>query len=402
MAVFRYKAVTAQGESLQGEMEAASEADVLRWLQQSNHIPLQVQASSGGMGLSWLAPGSGKLASRDVLRFTQQMSSLLNAGMPLDRSLQILHDLAENEQLMKLVKRVRDRVREGSSLADALEESGGGFSRLYLNMVRAGEAGGALEVTLTRLAEYLERSEELKSTVLSALIYPVLLVLMAVVSLAILLMVVVPRFMPMFEELGGNLPFLTQMVLWVAEGFKEGWWLLLLLMGLLWLYAKTQWADAASRQRWERRLLALGIFGDLLVRMDTARLSRTLSTLLQNGVAMMASLNIAKRVLVNSVLADELGAAAESVKRGGSLGKSLAGSHFPKLALQMIGVGEETGDLPAMLSRIADVYDREVRVAIDRALAILVPLMVILLAVLIGLIVFSIILAIVSINDMVI
>ncbi len=403
MPLFEYKAVAPSGETVQGTMEAASLDMVVLKLQEAGNIPLQARESgSGGFSLGNLSFGRRGMNSREVGEFTQQLSTLLGAGLPLDRSLQVLLELSENEKVNRTVVEIRDRVREGGSLSDALEEQHGAFNRLFVNMVRAGEVGGTLDVTLARLTDYLERSRDLKDSVISALIYPILLLVLAAGSLILLLVYVIPQFTPIFEELGGDLPFITKVVLGAGSILQNFWWAIILLTVLAVMQFKRMLADAEKRFAWDQRVLAMRWVGDLIAKMETARLTRTLGTLLTNGVPLLSALSIARNVISNTVLRKDVNDAAREVKTGGGLARNLAkGGRFPRLALQMISVGEETGKLDAMLMKVSDTYDLEVRNTIERLLSIFTPVVTLLLAVLIGTIVLSVLVAILSINDLV-
>lgn len=403
MALFEYKAVSPSGETLQGTMEALSVEMVIARLQEAGNIPLQARPSGEGLfSLSRLRLGRQGLNAREVLEFTQQLSTLLGAGLPLDRSLGVLTELAANERVKRSVSDIRDRVREGGTLSDALEAQHGAFSRLYVNMVRAGEIGGSLDVTLDRLADYLDRSKELKDAIVSALVYPILLILLAGGSLVLLLVYVIPQFTPIFEELGADMPFITRVVLFFGGILQHYWWALALLAVLAVVGFQRMLADAARKLRWDSWVLNLRWIGDLVAKLETARLTRTLGTLLVNGVPLLAALGIGGRVVGNSLLRQEVEEAAQEVKTGGGLARNLAQEgHFPRLALQMISVGEETGQLDTMLIKVADSYDREVRNTIDRLLSVFTPVVTLLMAVLIGTIVMSVLLAIISVNDLV-
>jgi general secretion pathway protein F len=404
MPLFEYKAVAPSGETVQGTMEAASLDLVILKLQEAGNIPLDARESgAGGLSLANLLRfGRRGMNSREVGEFTQQLSTLLGAGLPLDRSLQVMLDLSENERVKRTVTEIRDRVREGGSLSDALEEQHGAFNRLFVNMVRAGEVGGTLDITLARLTDYLERSRELKDSVISALIYPVLLLFLAAGSLILLLVYVIPQFTPIFEELGGDLPLITKIVLGVGSVLQNFWWALIALTVVIVMQFKRMLADPDKRFTWDGRVLGMKWVGDLVAKIETARLTRTLGTLLTNGVPLLAALSIARNVITNTVLRKDINDASREVKTGGSLARNLAGGgHFPRLALQMISVGEETGQLDSMLMKVSDSYDVEVRNTIDRLLAIFTPVVTLLLAVLIGTIVLSVLVAILSINDLV-
>ncbi len=403
MALFEYKAVSPAGETLQGTMEAVSVDMVIARLQEAGNIPLQARPSGEGMfSLSRLRMGRQGLNAREVGEFTQQLSTLLGAGLPLDRSLQVLTELAANDRVKRSVGDIRDRVREGGSLSEALEAQHGSFNRLFVNMVRAGEIGGSLDVTLDRLSDYLDRSKELKDAVVSALVYPVLLILLAGGSLILLLVYVIPQFTPIFEELGGDMPLITRIVLFFGGILQNYWWALIALAVLaVWAFRRML-ADPGKKLRWDGRVLNMRWVGDLVAKLETARLSRTLGTLLVNGVPLLAALGIGGKVVGNSLLRQEVENAAREVKTGGGLARNLAKEgHFPRLALQMVSVGEETGQLDAMLLKVADSYDREVRNTIDRLLSVFTPVVTLLMAVLIGTIVMSVLLAIISVNDLV-
>lgn len=403
MALFEYKAVSPSGETLQGTMEAVSVENVIAKLQEAGNIPLQAKPSGEGLlALSRLRLGNQGLNAREVGEFTQQLSTLLGAGLPLDRSLQVLTELSGSDRARRCVGDIRDRVREGGSLSEALEAQHGSFGRLYVNMVRAGEIGGSLDVTLARLSDYLDRSKELKDAIVSALVYPVLLILLAGGSLVLLLVYVIPQFTPIFEELGGDMPLITRVVLFFGGILQNYWWLLAGLAVLGVVLFRRMLADAERKLRWDSWLLDLRWVGDLVGKLETARLARTLGTLLVNGVPLLSAMGIGGRVVGNSRLRQEVEAAAREVKTGGGLARNLAREeHFPRLALQMISVGEETGQLDTMLLKVADSYDREVRNTIDRLLSVFTPVVTLLMAVLIGTIVMSVLLAIISVNDLV-
>ena len=403
MPLFEYKAVAPSGETVQGTMEAASLDMVILKLQEAGNIPLNAKEfGTGGFSLSALRMGRRGMNAREVGEFTQQLSTLLVAGLPLDRSLQVMLELSENERVKRTVTEIRDRVRGGGSLSDALEEQHGAFNRLFVNMVRAGEVGGTLDVTLTRLTDYLERSRDLKDSIISALIYPILLLVLAAGSLILLLVYVIPQFTPIFEELGGDLPLITRIVLGVGSILQNFWWAIALVTVFVVVQFRRMMADTEKRFAWDTRVLSMKWVGDLVGKIEIARLSRTLGTLLTNGVPLLGALSIARNVLTNTVLKQDVSDSSREVKTGGSLAHNLAKSgRFPRMALQMISVGEETGRLDTMLLKVSDTYDMEVRNTIDRLLSIFTPVVTLFLALLIGTIVLSVLVAILSINDLV-
>jgi general secretion pathway protein F len=307
----------------------------------------------------------------------------------------------DHENLTKLIARVLEKVKGGSSLADALELQAGIFTKFYLNMIRAGEAGGSLGEVLVRLADYLESSQELKDTVSTALIYPAILLVMSMVSIFIMLLFVVPQFTEMFESAGKALPISTQIVVGAAEWLQSYWWLLIgAIMGLS-SYVKFQLADPVSKKVWDGYALKLPLFGDILLNKETANISRTLGTLLGNGVSIIAALVIVRETVDNLVIAEAIGDTQEQLKQGRHLSDALQEKGLlPKMAMQMIKMGEETGRLEEMLLRVANIYDKQLRVAIQRMLALMEPALIVTLGLIIAGIIVSILLAILSVNDL--
>jgi len=327
---------------------------------------------------------------------------LLSAGLPLDRSLAILTELtADNAQLNGLTGQVLEMVKGGAPLSEALEAQTGVFSRFYLNMIRAGEAGGGLEDVLERLSSYIERSKEIRDTVVTAMIYPAILVTMAVLSLLGLLTFVVPQFTEMFASAGQELPLPTQIVVAIADGLQSYWWALLALVVVVVSYMRHQLADSTRRYVWDRRFLKVPVVGDLIRKVEVANFSRTLGTLLRNGVSLLVALSIVKETLGNLVMAEAVGVAADRLKEGQDMtGPLIESELFPKMAVQMIKLGEETGRLEEMLDRVAAAYDKEIKMAIQRMLALLEPILIVGLGLLIGGIIASILMAIMSVNDL--
>ncbi len=402
MPLFHYKAFSPAGDTLDGRMEAANVDEVIAKLQDAGNLLLEAKpadADGGGSALGALLRRPEMNAS-EVLQFTQQLATLMAAGQPLDRALQILLDLPESAAARKVIDRIRESVRGGAPLSQAMEQQGTVFSRLYINMVRAGEIGGQLHDTLRRLSEYLDRSKALRATVINALIYPAILVVMVFASLLLLLGYVVPQFLPMFEDLGAELPFLTKAVLWAGNIVQNWWWLMVALIVTAAIVLPQQLRDPGKRLVFDRWLLGRGMMGTLFARVDTARLARTLGTLIHNGVPLLTALSIARNVLGNSALAEAVDEAAKEVKTGGGLASSLARSKlFPRLALQMVQVGEESGELESMLMRVADTFDMEVKNTLDRLLAALVPVITIIMAAVVALIMMAILVPIFSLSS---
>jgi general secretion pathway protein F len=383
MPLYRYKALNTRGETLDGQMEAASDGEVVLRLQEQGHLPIEARlASEGGGEGAWKALFKPKpFAGQRLVQFTQQLATLLGAGQPLDRALTILLELPEDEAAKRTINDIRDAVRGGTALSTALERQHGTFSRLYVNMVRAGEAGGSLHDTLQRLADYLERSRALRGRVINALIYPAILLVMVGLSLLFLLGYVVPQFATMYESLDATLPLFTRIVLGIGLFVRDFWIVLVAIPALALWWFDRKLREPAFRARFDEWLLRQKIAGPLVAKLETARLMRTLGTLLKNGVPLLVALGIGRNVLGNRALSTDVEAAADDVKNGVGLSTALArGKRFPRLALQMVQVGEESGALDTMLLKTADTFEQETGQALDRMLAALVPVITMLLA----------------------
>ncbi len=405
MTLFRYKAVTGAGETLEGAMEAPNREAVVQQLQAQGHLPISAEEADKGDAVAKFLQRDllrrGLASRQDIALITRNIATLLRAGVTLERSLEILTELADRQAVRQLVAQILDRIRGGAALSDALAAAGGIFPQYYVSMVRAGEAGGTVETVLERLADFLDRRQQALQTVRSALIYPAILVVMAVLAVILLLGWVVPRFQPMFEDAGKTLPLATEIVIGLGDAVSNYWWLMALGLFALWALAQQLLRDPARRLRWHRGLARLPVVGDLLIKAEIARFTRTLGTLVGNGVGLLSALTLARESLGNSAIAREIDTAAAGVKEGRSLSQPLMRAElFPSLATHLIRVGEETGQLDSMLIKVADIYDEEVRRSIDRMLALLVPVLTIILGVIIAAIIGSILAAILSVYDL--
>jgi len=408
MPLYAYRAVSPAGEVSAGELDAANESEIVDRLRDQGMMPMEV-APATAAGTAAAAPRArrrwfaAKRVSRDnLLAMTRELATLLRAGLPLDRALQILIDLAPTPPVAALLQGIRDDVRGGKALSQALDTRREVFSRFYVNIVRAGEAGGALGVVLQRMADTMERNKELRESVRSALIYPTILVCVAVTSVMVLLVYVVPQFEQMFSQAGKALPLPTAVVIFVGNGIRRYWWAIVGGMFLAVAWFRRRGRTPRVRRIRDARLLRAPLLGDVIAKLEVARFARTLSTLLGNGVTLLAGLSIVKETMTNVVLGGALDGVVAKLREGKGFGRPLSETGvYPRLATQMILVGEESGRLEEMLARVADVYDREVQVAIKRFLSILEPVLILSLAVLVGGIVFSILLGVMGMNDLI-
>jgi general secretion pathway protein F len=404
MARFRYKAVNGAGEVQEGELDAASENEAVRQLQGMGLLPIRAEAAGASTLKDFLSIdiglGGRGLRRRDVMLFTRELATLLEAGIELERAFDILQLLSERESVQRVLAQILEEMRSGSTLADALSRHPESFSTMYVSLIRAGEAGGALDTIVARLAVFLEQSESVKEEVKSALIYPMVLLGTALLSVVVLVGYVLPSFKPLFEGAGRALPLPTQIVMAVGETLSGYWYLFLLGIVVVLLGVRFMLRTDGGRLRWDAGILRLPVFGKLVTGIETARLSRTLGTLLGNGVAMLSALDIAGGTVGNVAYRAGLADVGDAVKSGKRLSDELAETDvFPELGSQLVRVGEESGKLDVMLLKIAEIYDQDSRRSVQRLLALLTPVMTIFLGLLVAGIIASILLAILSINE---
>ncbi|MFW1677727.1 type II secretion system F family protein [Pontibacter sp. JAM-7] len=404
MPVFHYQAVTSSGEARAGQLEGADQHAVVAQLQSQGLIPLSVESGIRGFSLQQLLQmkvgGRQGLSEAKLLGFTRQLAALMQAGIALDRALQIMHRVTDDHELREVISPIQEGVRRGQSLSVVLEEQNAGFTNFYISMVQAAEVSGDLGQGLTTLASYMERSKILRDQVMSALIYPIILLLVSAISLLIILTYVVPQFEQLFSDMGRALPLSTQVVIGVAQFLQNYLPMILVIMLALFVYCRYLLTQPSIRLSWDRRKLSLPLFGSLIQRLETARFTRSLGTLVKGGVPLLRALSIAQETLSNRRLIEAVSGATNSLKEGRHLAAPLlATGAFPALAIQMMQVGEETGQLEEMLLKVADVFDQEVATAIQRMLAILTPALIVTLGVVIAGIIMSILVAIMSINQ---
>ncbi|MCX8119129.1 MAG: type II secretion system F family protein [Desulfobacterota bacterium] len=401
MAEFLYKATTLSGQTVEGSMEGKDEASIVQGLHRLGYIPIRIElAEKRESRLGIFARLPKRVGLGDLLVFTQELSTLIQAGLPMDRSLRILISLTENRRLKEVVLDILRRVEGGSSLAEALNAHPKIFSKLYVNMVKAGEAGGFLETILSRLVHYLQHVKEIRDSLLSVMIYPLLLTAVSGLSIALLVTFVVPRFAKIFSDMGQAIPLPTQVVLWISQSVRDYWWLGMGALLLVLLFFKAYLQDEERRFRWDRFKLRWVLVGELLRKVEVARFSRTLGTLLHGGVSILPALNLVREISQNRVMSRAIGLLHDRLREGKSLSKSLEETAiFPPLAVQMVGVGEESGRLDEMLIRIAEVFEEDFQRGMRRLISLLEPVVILIMGGVVGFIVISMLLAIFSIHE---
>ncbi len=401
MPEYLYKATTVAGETVEGSMEGRDEGAVLQSLHQLGYIPIRIATAhekASGFRFSSFLPK--RVGVKNLLTFTQELSTLISAGLPIDRSLDILGTLTENEGLREAVKDLLKRIEGGSSLAEALGYYPRIFPKLYVNMVKAGESGGFLETILSRLGQYLQSTKEIKDQIVSVMIYPVILALVSGLSITILVTFVIPRFAKVFSDMGQAIPLPTQIVLTFSQLVKGYWWAGIGAIVLIYYGLKTYQKDEERKWKWDQFKLRWGPVGDLIKKIEVARFARTLGTLLQSGVSILPALTLVKEISQNEAISRSIVHIHDRLREGKAMSKSLEETGvFPPLSIHMIGVGEETGKLDEMLVKVAETYEENVRTAVKRVVSLIEPLILLVMGGVVGFIVLSILLAITSITE---
>jgi general secretion pathway protein F len=405
MPLYKYRAVSASGDMLEGEMDAPSSASVADRLVELGHTPVRAQEAGSESVKKFNASEFFRLqrgvSRRNLALLTRELSTLLHAGVPLDRSLQILATIVESKYLHDSVERILEQVRGGDTLADAMATQPRDFPHFYTSMVKAGEISGALDQVLDRLAQFLESSQAISESVRSALVYPVILVIVACISLIVLLTGVIPQFQPMFESSGKALPVPMAVLVGVADIISSFWWAFLIVIVATVMIVRRTLAQHESRLKFHGALLRWPLIGTLIRKIEAARFCRMLSTLLHNGVAMLPALAVTRATLNNLALSEAVDRAAISVKEGRGLSRSFAEEDvLPHLALSLIRVGEETGELERMLDQVADIQERDVQRTVSRLLALLVPALTIGLGLVVAVVIVTLLSAILGVNEL--
>jgi general secretion pathway protein F len=405
MALFQYRAADQAGKVVEGVMEADAERGVVLRLREMGCVPLRIALPSertiGTARQQQPLFAKRKVSQQQLLQFTRELSALLAAGLPLDRCLSILGGLVDGGELSKVVRALVEAVRAGKSLALSMGEHPEVFPKIYINMIRAGEAGGILEGVLRYLTDYMESTLALKEDIKSALIYPMILAGAAGLSLTVLFVFVIPKFAAIFRDNNKALPLATKAVIGFSQFLQEYGWVVLAVICVAVIGGIFYVRSPEGKSEWDRVSLRAWLLGDLLRKFETARFSRTLAALLKGGVPLLEALGTVQGVVGNRLLARAIGQVQLRVREGKGMARPLSESGlFPPLALNMIAVGEETGKLDGMLTEIAGYYDQEVKRSTKRLTALLEPALILAMGLIIGFVVISMLLAIFSINDL--
>jgi general secretion pathway protein F len=408
MPVYEYTALDSTGKQFKGIIDAASAIAARQKLRDTNFFPVELKESAAGNKTENLAGKSvvsilRRIGPNETSVMTRQLSTLLNAGLPLIPSLSVLVNQTQNPELKQTLAQIRSEVNEGKSLSQSLTAFPKVFPSYFVNMVRAGEASGKMDIVLERLADFSEKQQALKLRIISALTYPVFMVAIGTIVIFFLLAFVVPNITKVFDEMHQDLPVATIVLIFMSKFLQSFWWLLAAALAggggaLHYFFTKTD----KGRYVWDTLKLKLPLFGTVNQKLAVARFSRTLGTLLQSGVPLLTALDIVKNIVNNRIIADAIQTAGEEVREGQSLSAPLARSRlFPPIATEMIAIGEQSGNLEPMLYRIADSYEKEVESSVAMMTSVLEPVMILTLGVVVGFIVISVLLPIFEMNQLV-
>ncbi len=388
MAVFSYKAIDQKGKNVKGVIDAESIRDARSKLKSKKIFATELceaSHSSNKLSFSFGQKKATKIGTSQLSIITRQFATLVAAGMPLVESLKALSEQIENPAIKKIIVEIRDNVNEGATLADSLKKYPAAFPKLYVNMVSSGEASGSLDLVLERLADLLESQAELQKKVISALTYPMLMLLLCFGVIILLLGYVVPQITKIFEDQGAVLPLPTRIVITLSNLVQSYWYLIIILIIAAVYFYKSYSSTEKGREKLDQLIFKIPIIGNLRLKIACSRFAKNLGTMLFSGIRLLGGLEIVKNILGNVVLENAVEDAIVGVREGGSLAKEMSKSgHFPKLLIHMIAIGEKTGQLEQMLNRAAKSYETEVDSAISSFTSILEPLLIIFLAFIVG------------------
>lgn len=390
MPTFAYKARDPKGQIVSSTMDAENEQVVRNRLREKNYIVTSISLKSKSMDMSDFLSKFQKVKAKDLAVFSRQFATMVGAGLSLVRALDILERQVEDKKLMEIIRDVRIKVEGGSALADAFAAHPATFSELYINLTKAGEVGGVLDETLNRVAEFLEKDQALKSKVKSAMTYPVTIMIFAILIVIGLIVFVLPTFMSVFEGMDVKMPAMTMFLVNISNYMRDYWYIFLFGTGALIFGIKYYVGTPRGRYHRDQFVLKLPVFGLLNKKVTVARFSRTLGTLLSSGVPVMQALEVTSKASGNKVVEEALANVRESIREGESISTPMDESGlFPPMVTQMIAVGEETGNLDAMLDKIAEFYDMEVEATLDALTSLLEPLLMVVIGAMVGFIVIA-------------
>ena len=400
MGTFVYKAVNSQGRPTEGRLEAADSRAASFSLEKMGLIPVSIAEPVSRERLNLARFGLRWVSRRDILFFTEELSTLVRAGLPLDRSLSVAAELTSNPTLKNVIHDILKQIKGGQSLAEAMGGHPKYFSPLYINMIRAGEAGGILDAILARLTEFERSSDELRSYLTAALVYPILLTMVGLGSLGILFSLVIPRFATIFEDVGAEIPPLTLAMLTVSTSVRSYWWIMILAVAAIVLAARAWTRSRSGSREWDAMKLRIPLIGPTLLKIEVSRFSRTLGTLLASAVPLIMGVRIVQNIARNQIVSEAISKIADGARRGEGFSRPMQEAGvFPGLATHLVSVGEETGRLDTMLLQVADVYEKDVRTSVKALTSIFEPVIILVMGVLIGALVLSMLMAIFSINE---
>lgn len=405
MAVFKYKGITASGKTVKNIRDADNLRALQNLLRKEGIFPTEIEQQKDGESARSreidLKRITGRVSTRELSLFTRQLATLLNAGVTLVESLTALVEQTDNEKFKLVLSAVKQRVNEGSSLADAMAQHLKVFPELFCNMVRAGESSGALDTVLSRLADFTENQAKLRSKIIGTLTYPAIMVVIGTAILSILMVVVIPKITKIFEDRKASLPIPTKILLSMADFLKDYWWLIFIVLTIALVFLIRFIKTDRGRRHWDRLLLNMPVAGKILRMLSISRFSNTLSTLLKSGVPLLQAMNIVRNIVNNQVLAEAIDDARDSIKEGESIAAPLKRSgEFPPLVIHMIAVGERSGQLEEMLNSVAVNYQDQAENQIGALTTLLEPLMIVIMGGAVGFMVISILLPIMQLNEL--
>jgi type II secretion system protein F len=404
MAGFVYRALSPDGREVSGSVHAGTRAEAVTQIRQGGYFPIDVTSREEKVEQEVRSRKTerGRIRGRDIPVFTRQMAALLAADIPIDQSLSILHDQTDNGALRTIILQIRHDITEGASLSEALARHPRHFSRLYCNMVKVGETGGVLDSVLKQLSSFMEAEHALRSSVITALAYPAIVVLVGCVSVAVLVFFVIPKLSLVFADFGTELPLPTKILMGTSHFMVKWWWVAFGIIALLIWAADRYRKSPRGKVQIDGLLVRLPLMGPMLLKAQIARFSRTMGTLISSGIPVLQSLKLVQETTSNQILADALGVVGDQVQRGEGLAGPLRQTgHFPPMVVNLMAVGEESGTLDKMLLQVADNYDLEVEHAIKRFITLFEPVVIVVIAVGVGSVIVSFLLPILRIGDII-